>query len=190
MVSLPTPGRSAPGTPPKRSAISGSALKPSRSAPPLFRRTIPRAARAFTGPGRRWSPRSPSKEPIFVIHDHHASHHHYDLRLEAEGVLKSWAVPKEPSMDPAVKRLAVEVEDHPLAYATFTGRIPEGQYGAGTVAIFDHGTYTPLKNRRPTDEPISEAIARGRVEFDLRGGKLSGPFALIRIRGQGSKPSW
>jgi bifunctional non-homologous end joining protein LigD len=116
-----------------------------------------------------------------VVHEHHARRLHYDFRLEVEGVLKSWAVPKGPSMDPAHKRLAVQVEDHALAYATFTGTIPEGQYGAGTVTIWDQGTYDNLR----TDQTVMEGIAAGRLEFALDGKQLQGRFGLIRMRGKG-----
>ena len=118
---------------------------------------------------------------IFVVQEHHARRLHYDFRLQAEGVLKSWAVPKGPSMNPAHKRLAVQVEDHPLAYATFTGTIPEEQYGAGTVAIWDQGTYDNLR----ADQTVTEGIAAGQLEFALHGKKLRGQFVLIRMRGKG-----
>jgi bifunctional non-homologous end joining protein LigD len=132
------------------------------------------------------------KQPIFVIQEHHASHLHYDFRLEADGVLKSWAVPKEPTLDPAQKRLAVRVEDHPVAYAGFSGTIPAGQYGAGEVSIWDHGTYDNLLADKATPQTVTEGITAGRVEFALHGTKLNGRFALIRMQGRksGGKENW
>jgi len=128
--------------------------------------------------------------PIFVVQEHHASRLHYDFRLEAGGVLKSWAVPKAPSMDPALKRLAIHVEDHPLAYATFTGTIPAGQYGAGTVTIWDHGTYDDVHTDRPSPQTVTEGIKAGQLAFTLHGTKLQGQFALVRMhgRGRGNEP--
>ena len=112
--------------------------------------------------------------PVFVIHEHHARHLHFDFRIEIEGVLKSWAVPKGPSMNPADKRLAVLVEDHPLDYASFEGIIPEGQYGAGAVVIWDHGEY----------ELLGGNATIGKLEFILHGKKLKGTFVLTKMRGK------
>jgi DNA ligase D-like protein (predicted 3'-phosphoesterase) len=111
----------------------------------------------------------------YVIQKHTASHLHYDLRLEMDGVLKSWAIPKEPPIDPGVKRLAVQVEDHPLSYAGFEGIIPEGEYGAGTVEIWDSGTYTIIEEKE--DKLI--------VEIDSE--KLAGTYVLIRLK---DKKNW
>jgi bifunctional non-homologous end joining protein LigD len=124
-----------------------------------------------------------SKRPIFVVQLHHARARHYDFRLEVDGALKSWAVPKGPSLRPGDKRLAVEVEDHPLAYASFAGDIPQGHYGAGHVDIFDHGGWTP------DGDPLA-ALAKGHLDFELHGDKLRGHWTLVRTRLQGSKQQW
>ena len=119
---------------------------------------------------------------VFVVQKHDASRLHYDFRLEVDGVLKSWAVPKGPSLNPADKRLAVMTEDHPLDYARFEGTIPEGEYGAGAVIVWDGGTYRNLKLEDPDHEPMTmaEAVQSGHVTVWLEGEKLRGAFALIR----------
>src|SRR5262245_29331955 len=126
------------------------------------------------------------RRPIFVVQEHHATRVHYDFRLEAGGVLKSWAVTNEPSLDPAVKRLAVRVEEHPIAYARFSGTIPKGHYGAGEVAIWDHGTYENLDPERT----IAEGLEAGKLSFALRGEKLKGRFSLVRMRGGKGRENW
>jgi bifunctional non-homologous end joining protein LigD len=112
--------------------------------------------------------------PIFVIHEHHAKNLHFDLRLEIDKALKSWAVPKGPSMNPADKRLAIMVEDHPLEYASFKGDIPDGMYGAGTVVIWDRGKF----------EIQGGSLRQGKLDLFLRGEKLKGAFTLIRMSGK------
>ncbi|APV44061.1 DNA ligase D, 3'-phosphoesterase domain-containing protein [Dehalogenimonas formicexedens] len=122
----------------------------------------------------------PSAKPMFVIQKHDASRLHYDLRLEVDGVLKSWAVPKGPSLDPQAKHLAVPTEDHPMAYGGFEGTIPQGEYGGGTVMVWDTGTYRNIKADKPEPETMAEAYDKGRIEVFLEGKKLRGLFALIR----------
>ncbi|MDQ6767381.1 MAG: hypothetical protein M3Z41_06190 [Candidatus Eremiobacteraeota bacterium] len=122
----------------------------------------------------------------FVVQKHRASRLHYDFRLEADGVLKSWAVPKGPTLDPAERRLAMHVEDHPLDYRDFEGVIPAGNYGAGEVIVWDRGTYKLAEGVDPATE-----IARGKIKFILRGKKLSGMFTLVRMRPRdGSENAW
>jgi bifunctional non-homologous end joining protein LigD len=128
------------------------------------------------------------RKPIFVVQKHQATTLHYDFRLEVDGVLKSWAVMKEPSLDPSVKRLAVEVEDHPVAYADFSGDIPEGEYGAGHVEIWDRGTYQIIQDDNP--ETMQEGISSGHLEFRLQGKRLKGAFALVHFRKNGKRNNW
>jgi DNA ligase D-like protein (predicted 3'-phosphoesterase) len=122
---------------------------------------------------RRTSRRS--KQPMFVIQKHDATRLHYDFRIEAEGVLKSWAVPKGPSTNPQDKRLAMPTEDHPMSYGRFEGLIPEGNYGAGPVIVWDIGTYRNL-----SEDPIEQGLRKGRVKIWLDGKKVKGGYALAR----------
>ena len=119
---------------------------------------------------------------IFVVQKHDARNLHYDLRLEVDGVLKSWAVPKGPSLDPKQKRLAIETEDHPLEYAKFEGVIPKGEYGAGTVVVWDIGPYVNITKRSGQIIPISKALDEGHATVWLAGQKLKGGFALTRTK--------
>jgi DNA ligase D-like protein (predicted 3'-phosphoesterase) len=123
-------------------------------------------------------------ELIFVVQKHAASHLHYDFRLEMNGILKSWAIPKGPSMNPEEKRLAIMVEDHPYTYKDFEGTIPEGNYGAGTVIVWDYGTYT-LADEQPTETveaKFKAGLQNGHLSFILNGKKLKGEFALIKLK--------
>jgi len=135
----------------------------------------------------RWKTRG---NPFFVIQKHAASRLHYDFRLEVDGVLKSWAVPKGPSMNPGDKRLAVETEDHPMDYADFEGIIPEGEYGGGTVIVWDAGPYRNLKQRAGEQVPMAESYERGQIEIWLEGKKIRGGFALIHSRMGDSEKNW
>ena len=119
---------------------------------------------------------------IFVVHKHAATRLHYDLRLEMEGVLKSWAVPRGPTLDPAVKRLAVMVEDHPFDYKDFEGIIPEGNYGAGSVIIWDRGSYRhpEARDSKESEALLLEGLRKGNLKFILEGEKLRGEFALVK----------
>src|SRR5207247_6627468 len=130
-----------------------------------------------------------AKALAFVVQKHRATRLHYDFRLEWKGVLLSWAVPKGPSLDPSVKRLAVQVEDHPLEYAKFEGIIPEGEYGGGTVMIWDRGTWTP------ESDDVDAGLRKGELKFRLAGEKLTGSWVLVRTRGRpgdgaSSRPAW
>ncbi len=132
-------------------------------------------------------PKAKSKALHFVIQKHAASHLHFDFRLELDGVMKSWAVPKGPSLDPSVKRLAMEVEDHPISYNTFEGTIPEGEYGGGTVMLWDRGTYEAEDGGDA--ESLREGYRRGDLKVVMHGVRLQGSFVLVRMKRPG-RPQW
>lgn len=135
------------------------------------------------------SKRRSGKDPIFVVQEHEASSLHYDFRIEVEGVLKSWAVPKGPSTDPRERRLAIPTEDHPLDYADFEGIIPEGEYGGGTILVWDRGTYENITEKDGKITPMAEALEQGHALIWLHGKKVSGGYALQRI-GKGKEVRW
>ena len=131
--------------------------------------------------GRVGRPRAKARK--FVVQRHDATRLHYDLRLELDGVYKSWAVTKAPSLDPATKRLAVEVEDHPLDYGTFEGTIPEGEYGGGTVQLWDRGVWKQQSDRSPLQD-----LTDGHLKFEVNGKRMHGGWALVRMRDRDVRP--
>lgn len=138
--------------------------------------------------GDKYKP--PWKEPIFVIQKHFATNLHYDFRLEVDGALASWAVPKGLPEAPGAKRLAVRTEDHPLEYADFEGVIPEGQYGAGTVIIWDRGTYINLRKEKEENTDMKKSLSEGKIEVWLKGGKVKGAYYLIKTGMQKDREQW
>lgn len=140
------------------------------------------------------------KNLVYVVQKHQATALHYDFRLEIGGAMPSWAVPKGPTLDPAFKRLAMQTEDHPLDYRHFEGVIPKGQYGAGTVMIWDFGTYWPeveedgeraqMKDKKEAEKILKKGLEKGELKFFLYGQKLKGSFALVKTRGFAGKNAW
>jgi DNA ligase D-like protein (predicted 3'-phosphoesterase) len=125
------------------------------------------------------------RDPLFVVQRHDASSLHYDFRLEIDGVLVSWSVPKGPSLDPGDRRLAIRTEDHPLDYADFEGVIPQGEYGGGTVIVWDTGTFESR-----TEESAADALAKGHLKVALHGEKLRGAFSLVKTDLRGRQEQW
>lgn len=142
------------------------------------------------------------KKLVFVVQKHRATALHYDFRLELNGVMPSWAIPKGPSLDPAFKRLAMKTEDHPLDYRYFEGVIPAGEYGGGTVMVWDEGSYLPeietapgirmqIKDKKEGEKAMKNGLEKGEIKFYLKGQKLNGSFALVKIKGfSKTKESW
>lgn len=161
-----------------KKAVKKTASKKTTTKKPTIKKAVTKKATV--------AKKSTAKEaaPIFVIQRHHASHLHYDFRLEHNGTLKSWAVPKGPSLNPKDRRLAMHVEDHPISYASFEGDIPEGNYGAGHVDVWDHGTFEAVdEHSKPiSNTAFSKALKEGSIKFKLNGRKLKGEFALVNMK--------
>src|SRR5436305_2269775 len=153
-----------------------------------FTKTREPSGETKTATAKKSAPRKKRAPALqFVIQKHEASHLHFDFRLELDGVMKSWAVPKGPSYDPSVRRLAMEVEDHPIEYNTFEGTIPQGEYGGGTVMLWDRGTYEPEGGDGV--EALRDGYARGDLKFVLHGDRLRGGWVLVRMKRPG-RPQW
>lgn len=172
------PGSGSPVAPVHQAMSADRRLRDYRKKRDLRRSSEPRGGK-----------RRNQRKPIFVIQQHSATQVHFDFRLESSGVLKSWAVAKGPSTDPREKRLAIEVEDHPLDYADFEGTIPEGEYGAGTVIVWDRGTFKNITHKDGDEVSLETGLKEGHVAVRLAGKKLEGGYALTRIR-SGRKPRW
>jgi bifunctional non-homologous end joining protein LigD len=162
-----------------RRTAPGKALRAYRSKRDFAKTSEPRGTKLRAGPAL-----------AYVIQKHDASHLHFDVRLEVDGVMKSWAVPKGPSVNPAVKRLAVQVEDHPIEYNTFEGIIPKGEYGGGTVMIWDRGSWRYGGDDPDPKQGIREGLRHGKLEIVLEGRRLRGAWVFVRTGKQGSKPQW
>ncbi len=135
--------------------------------------------------------KSEKGEPIFVIQKHDATNLHYDFRIEIDGTLKSWSVPKGPSTDPSEKKMAIPTEDHPLEYADFEGVIPEDEYGGGTVMIWDKGTFENIKeDDKGKQIPLKKSFEKGTIEIYLKGEKLQGGYALIEMKSGNMEGNW
>lgn len=157
---------------------------------PLARYREKRDFRKTSEPEGKTKSKKEKQNNIFVIQKHDASNLHYDFRLEVDGVLKSWAVPKGPSTDPKEKRMAIFTEDHPLDYTDFEGVIPEGEYGAGTVMVWDIGPYKNIRETKDKEnKSMKESLSEGKIEVWLEGKKITGGYALVRT-GKGKKERW
>jgi bifunctional non-homologous end joining protein LigD len=174
----------------KKSTTAAPSGKPAKAT--LAQLTAYRRKRDFTRTAEPQGGSTRSRhKPQFVIQKHAASHLHYDLRLEHDGVMRSWAVPKGPSLDPSVKRLAMQVEDHPIEYNQFEGTIPKGEYGGGTVMLWDRGTYSYGGTDPDPEEGLRRGYQKGDFKFVLNGKRLKGSWALVRMRSdRPGKPQW